>query len=135
MNATSRKSVTRRIARTLTAVLALPQQALFALLNGAAIQRMLNTGDLIRTGDYLTAMGGGDLRDGYQSWYGRAVAKAYRIANRRNPLKAWVQHRTTGRWIRVNVFAPGDPALLIGLRTYGRTAHLVPVSATFTEAA
>jgi hypothetical protein len=135
MNATQRKSLARQIQSTLTRVMALPKAALFHLLNGAAIQRLLGSGDLIRTGDYLIQMGGGDLRDGYQSWYGRAVVKAYRQANHREPLRAWVQHRTTGRWIHVYVYCPGDPALLAGLASYSRTAHLVPAGATFAEAA
>ena len=135
MNATARRSIVRRAAAVYAAVTRLPKAALFHLLNGAAIQRLLDSGDLIRTGDYLIQMGGGDLRDGYQSWYGRAVVKAYRQANHREPLRAWVQHRTTGRWIHVNAYCPGDPALLAGLASYSRTAPLVPAGATFAEAA
>ncbi len=135
MNATARRSIVRRAAAVYAAVTRLPKAALFHLLNGAALQRLLNSGDLIRTGDYLIQMGGGDLRDGYQSWYGRNVAKAYRQANRREPLKAWVQHRTTGRWIHVSVYCPGDPALLAGLASYAQTKHLVPAGAQYSEAA
>lgn len=136
MNATARRSVTRRIATTLTAVLALPKTALFRLLNGAEIQRMLDQGDLITVNTVLDGLGVGvDFKDGYRSWTGRHIAQAYRVANQRQPLKAWVQHRTTGRWIFVYCYTPGDESITAGLRMYSRTAHLVPVSATFSEAA
>lgn len=135
MNATARKSITRRITATLASVLALPTTALFRLLNGAAIQRMLDQGDLVTVNTVLDGLGGSDLKDGYKSWAGRHIAQAYRVANQRQPLRAWVQHRTSGRWIHVFVYAPGDEAITAGLRMYGRTAHLVPVSASYQAAA
>lgn len=93
----------------------------------------VEAGRLIRTGDFLQRVGGSDLPDGQQSWYGRHVAKAYRAATGSEPLKVWAQHRTTGRWIHVAVYNPIDPALYTGLRTYKATRHLLP--ALFTEAA
>lgn len=85
----------------------------------------VETGRLIRTGDFLNRVGGGDLPDGQQSWFGRHVAKAYRKATGTEPLKVWAQHRTTGRWIHVYVYGPIDPALYAGLRSYKATRHLL----------
>lgn len=93
----------------------------------------VTTGRLIKTGDFLARIGGSDLPDGKQSWFGRHVAKAYRAATGREPLKVWAQHRTTGRWIHVNVFGAIDEALYAGLRTYKGTQHLLRTS--YTEAA
>lgn len=93
----------------------------------------VDAGRLVRTGDFLARVGGGDLPDGQQSWYGRHVAKAYRKAHGCEPLKVWAQHRTTGRWIHVAVYGPIDPALYAGLRSYKATRHLLP--ALFAEAA
>jgi hypothetical protein len=91
-------------------------------------------GQLIRTGDMLERLGI-SLSDGQQSWYGRHVAKAYRAQHDgQDAPKAWVRHRTTGRWIRVFVYSPTDPALLAGLRSYKATADLVS-QASFAEAA
>ncbi|MEU9670383.1 hypothetical protein AB0E25_33380 [Streptomyces bobili] len=89
------------------------------------VAALVDTGRLIRTGDFLARIGGGDLPDGQQSWFGRHTAKAYRAATGAEPLKVWAQHRTTGRWIHVNVFNPIDPALYAGLRTYKATQHLL----------
>lgn len=89
------------------------------------IAAAVEAGRLIRTGDFLARVGGSDLPDGQQSWYGRHCAKAYRAATGREPLKVWTQHRTTGRWIHVNVFGAIDPALYAGLRTYKATQHLL----------
>lgn len=90
-------------------------------------------GRLIRTGDFLARVGGGNLPDGQQSWFGRHTAKAYRAATGTEPLKVWAQHRTTGRWIHVNVFGPIDDALYTALHSYKGTRHLL--AANFTEAA
>jgi len=76
-------------------------------------------GRLIRTGDFLQRIGGSDLPDGQQSWYGRHVAKAYRAATGSEPLRVWAQHRTTGRWIHVFVYGAIDDALYAGLRVRG----------------
>ena len=127
MNATARKSITRRIAATLAHVMALPKTALFHLLNGAAIQQMLDMGDLVTVNTVLDSYGvGADFKDGYRSWTGRHIAAMYRLANHREPIRAWVQHRTTGRWIHVYAYCPGDESISAGLRAYSRTAHLVP---------
>lgn len=83
------------------------------------------TGRLIRTGDFLARVGGSDLPDGQQSWYGRHVAKAYRKATGTEPLRVWAQHRTTGRWVHVMVYGPIDPALYAGLHSYKATRHLL----------
>lgn len=82
-------------------------------------------GRLIRTGDFLDRVGGDDLKDGQKSWYGRHVAKAYRAARGTEALRVWTQHRTTGKWIHVFVYAPVDSALLAGLASYKGTRHLV----------
>jgi hypothetical protein len=88
------------------------------------IVQLLETGRLVRTGDVLDRLGAGDLRDGYQSWYGRHVAKAYRAATGAEPIRCWVRHRTTGRWVHVAVYNPFDLALYIGLASYKQTQHL-----------
>lgn len=138
MNATARKSITRRITRTLASVMALPTDALYALLNGTAIQQILNTGDLVTVNTILDGLGvGDDFKDGFRAWAGRHIAQAYRVANHGAPIRAWVRHRTTGRWIHVFVYCPGDTAITAGLRTYSRTAHLVttPARAAYSEVA
>lgn len=91
------------------------------------------TGRLIRTSDFLNRIGGHDLPDGKQSWYGRHVKKAYVTATGHAPLRVWAQHRTTGKWIHVHVYGPIDDALYAGLRSYKGTQHLL--AATYTEAA
>ncbi|MDX2759112.1 hypothetical protein [Streptomyces europaeiscabiei] len=85
----------------------------------------VEAGRLVRTGDFLDRIGGGDLKDGQKAWFGRHVAKAYRAANGTEPLKVWAQHRTTGRWIHVNVFGVVDDALYAGLFSYKGTQHLL----------
>jgi len=91
------------------------------------------TGRLVRTGDFLNRIGGSDLPDGQQSWYGRHVKKAYRAQHGGDPLKVWAQHRTTGKWIHVHVYFPLDEALYAGLRSYKGTRHLL--RASYSEAA
>lgn len=83
------------------------------------------TGRLVKTGDFLDRIGGGDLPDGQRSWFGRHVAKAYRAANGGDTVRVWSQHRTTGKWIHVLVYGPIDSALYAGLRTYKGTQHLL----------
>ena len=97
------------------------------------IATLVDTGRLIRTGDFLQRIGGSDLPDGQQSWYGRHVAKAYRAATGSEPLRVWAQHRTTGRWIHVFVYGAIDDALYAGLRTYKGTRHLL--ASSYAEAA
>ncbi|WP_060888047.1 hypothetical protein [Streptomyces caniscabiei] len=89
------------------------------------IAAAVEAGRLIRTGDFLQRVGGGDLKDGVQSWYGRHVAKAYRAATGSEPLRVWAQHRTTGHWVHVMVYGPIDEALYTGLHSYKGTRHLL----------
>jgi hypothetical protein len=105
----------------------------YATLNGR-LQAQLTRGAIIRTGDILTALGLGDLPDGKQSWYGRHAAKAYRTARGTDPRRAWVQHRTTARWITVYVYSPTDPALTTALYSYKATREAL-AAADYTEAA
>lgn len=93
----------------------------------------VEAGRLIRAGDFLQRIGGGDLPDGQQSWYGRHCAKAYRAANGGEPVKVWAQHRTSGRWVHVFVYGPIDDALYTALTTYKATRNLL--AANLTEAA
>ncbi|MGA5820892.1 hypothetical protein ACPC54_23865 [Kitasatospora sp. NPDC094028] len=115
------------IRRVITIVRGLGEDIRYATLNG-------DLRGAIRTGDMLDRLGI-TLPDGQASWYGRHVAKAYRAANDgQDAPKAWVRHRTTGRWIRVHVYAPTNPALLAGLRSYKATAGLIS-QALFAECA
>ena len=127
MNATVR-SITRshRAARTQIKALA------YRTLSGIVAVHV-DQGRLIRTGDFLDRVGGGDLPDGQKSWFGRHVAKAYRTANGAEPVKVWAQHRTTGKWIHVNVLGPIDQSLYTALQTYKATRHLL--AANYAEAA
>lgn len=97
------------------------------------IATLVDHGILIRTGDFLNRIGGSDLPDGQQAWYGRHAKKAYIAATGAEPLRVWTQHRTTGRWIHVHVYGPIDPALYAALRTYKATRHLL--AGTYAEAA
>lgn len=128
MNATARRSITRQVTALLGRVMQLPTDVLFRLLNGAQVQQMLDLGQLVTVNGVLDQLGvEPEFKDGYRSWAGRHIASCYRLNNQRNPLKAWVRHRTTGRWIHAHVYVPGDVAIEQGLRSYNRTAHLVPV--------
>jgi hypothetical protein len=93
----------------------------------------VENGRLIRTGDFLDRIGGGDLPDGQQSWFGRHVAKAYRATHGGDPIRVWTQHRTTGKWIHVFVYGVIDDALYTALTTYKATRHLL--AGTYAEAA
>lgn len=97
------------------------------------IAALVESGRLVRTGDFLDRVGGSDLPDGQKSWFGRHVAKAYRAVTGRDALKVWAQHRTTGKWIHVHVYGPIDEVLYIGLRSYKGTQHLL--ASTYAEAA
>ncbi|MEV7770480.1 hypothetical protein [Kitasatospora sp. NPDC086791] len=118
------------IHRTITAIRNAAQIAIdtaYAILDG-------DLRGAIRTGDMLDRLGI-QLPDGQASWYGRHVAKAYRAAhNGQDAPRAWVRHRTTGRWIHPFVYAANDPALIEGLFSYKATAGLIS-QASFTEAA
>lgn len=89
------------------------------------VAALVETGRLVRTGDFLKRIGGGDLPDGQQSWFGRHAKKAYIAANGTEPLKVWARHRTTGKFIHVHVYNPIDEALYTGLQTYKATRHLL----------
>jgi hypothetical protein len=116
--ATRTRRNTHRAARTVT-------KALAYRCRSGLIAAAVENGRLIRTGDLLDRLGADDLKDGQRSWFGRHVAKAYRAANHgADAVRVWAQHRTTGRWIEVYVYAPADPALYVGLTTYKATSHL-----------
>ncbi|MEH0586211.1 hypothetical protein QA942_19825 [Streptomyces sp. B21-106] len=83
------------------------------------------TGRLITVGTFLDRIGGADLPDGKRSWFGRHAKAAHVEATGATPVMVWAQHRTTGRWIHVNVFGPIDDALYAGLRSYKGTQHLL----------
>ena len=95
---------------------------------------LVDQGRLVRTGDVLDRFGGGDLPDGVQSWFGRHVVKAYRKTHGGDPVRVWARHRTTGRFVHVNVYNPADPALLAGLHSYKATRHLADRAAYHTAA-
>lgn len=122
----------RTIRRSHTAALDAAKALAYRTLSGL-IATLVDQGRLIRTGDVLDRLGA-DLPDGQASWYGRHAVKAYRKREGAEPLKVWAQHRTTGRYVHVYVYAPNDPALYEALRTYKATRHLT-TQAQFTEAA
>ena len=115
----------------------MPKALRYRALSGQIILAV-EAGALVRTGDILDRLGASDLKDGYQSWYGRHVKKAYVAATGSEPVRCWVQHRTTGKWIHVHVYSPFDIALYIGLVTYKQTKHLAQPAffqAAYMEAA
>ena len=97
------------------------------------VAALVETGRLVRTGDFLERVGGGDLKDGQKAWFGRHVAKAYRAVHGGEPLKVWAQHRTTGKWIHVYAYGVVDEALYEGLFSYRGTQHLL--ASNYAEAA
>jgi hypothetical protein len=126
-------AATRTRRNTLRAAATTAKALGYRTLSGV-IAVLVDAGQLIRTSDMLDRVGGADLPDGQQSWYGRHVAKAYRAQHGGDPIRVWAQHRTTGKWIHVYVYNPADPALLAGLRSYKATRHLAD-QALYTEAA
>ncbi|MFI0914188.1 hypothetical protein [Streptomyces abikoensis] len=113
-------AIRRTIAAARTATKSLGYRAL-----SGRIAHLVDTGVLIRTGDLLDRLGA-ELPDGQRSWYGRHVAKAYRAAHLgADAIRVWAQHRTTGHWIHVHVYAPTDPVLVTALGTYKATRSLV----------
>ncbi|MFE7237202.1 hypothetical protein [Streptomyces sp. NPDC057580] len=117
-------NVSRLIRRLHTAARTTSKALGYRVLSGQ-IAADVENGRLIRTGDLLQRLGA-DLPDGQASWYGRHAAKAYRANHLgADPVRVWAQHRTTGKWIHVNVFAPTDSALYVALQTYKATRHLV----------
>lgn len=121
------RSRTKAAARTAS-------KALYYRAVSGIVAVLVDAGRLVRTGDVLDRFGGGDLPDGQQSWYGRHVVKAYRKVHGGDPVRVWARHRTSGRWVHVNVYAPADPALLAGLHNYKATRHLAD-RALYSEAA
>ncbi|MEU9323210.1 hypothetical protein AB0D91_05260 [Streptomyces canus] len=119
MNAAAR---TRR--NTLHAAARTPKALAYRTLSGL-VAAAVEAGKLIRTGDFLHRIGGADLPDGQQAWFGRHCAKAYRAATGTEPLKVWAKHRTTGRYVHVYVYNPADDALYTALHTYKGTRHLL----------
>lgn len=118
-------NATRRTIRRTHAAAAHTAKALAYRTLSGIIATWVDEGRLIRTGDILDRLGA-DLPDGQRSWYGRHVAKAYRTANDgADAIKVWAQHRTTGKWIHVHVYAPIDPALFEALHTYKATRGIV----------
>ncbi|HEY6117124.1 MAG TPA: hypothetical protein VI172_14325 [Candidatus Dormibacteraeota bacterium] len=117
-------AATRTRRNTLHAAASTTRALAYRTLSGL-VAVAVDTGHLIRTGDFLQRVGGGDLPDGVQSWFGRHCAKAYRKATGSEPLRVWARHRTTGRWVHVMVYGPIDPALYAGLRSYKATRHLL----------
>ncbi|WP_406145027.1 hypothetical protein [Streptomyces anulatus] len=128
----TRRATLRAIAATHRAARHMTKALKYRCLSGL-IAVAVDAGTLIKTGDMLDRLGADDLKDGFKSWYGRHVKKAYIAANGQPPVMVWAQHRTTGRWIHVAAYQPLDQALFIGLATYKQTRHLV--QADFTEAA
>ncbi|WP_367134484.1 MULTISPECIES: hypothetical protein [Streptomyces] len=113
-------AIRRTIAAARTAAKALGYRTL-----SGRIAHLVDTGRLVRTGDLLDRLGADHLLDGLRSWYGRHVAKAYRATHLgADAIKVWAQHRTTGKWIHVHVYAPTDPALITALGTYSATRDL-----------
>jgi hypothetical protein len=127
MNARTRTR--RNTLRTATATSrALGYRTLSGLIAAA-----VEAGRLIKTGDFLERIGGGDLPDGKQAWFGRHAKKAYIAANGTEPVRVWAQHRTTGRWIHVHAYGVVDDALYAGLYSYKGTQHLL--ASNYSEAA
>jgi hypothetical protein len=123
--------------RTKVAARTAPKALRYRAISGN-IAVLVDAGHLVRTGDILDRLGAGDLRDGYQSWYGRHVKKAHIAANGTEPVRVWARHHTNGKWIHVHVYSPFDIALYIGLATYKQTAFLAQPAffqAAYTEAA
>lgn len=117
-------AATRTRRNTLHTAVATSKYLAYRTLSGL-IAAAVEAGRLIRTGDFLARIGGSNLPDGQQSWFGRHVAKAYRAATGREPLRVWAQHRTTSRWVHVMVYGPIDEALYAGLTSYKGTRHLL----------
>lgn len=111
------------VRRTITAARTATKALGYRTLSGR-IAALVEAGHLVRTGDILDRLGADHLLDGHRAWYGRHVAKAYRATHGGDAIKVWDQHRTTGRWIHVHVYAPTDPALYTALGTYKATRHL-----------
>jgi hypothetical protein len=125
---------TAKIRRRTQAAARTASKALAYRTRSGDIAVLVDSGRLVRTGDFLDRIDGSDLPDGKKSWFGKYVAKAYRAQHGGDAIRVWARHRTTGKWIQVLVYAPADPALFTGLRNYKATQHLAD-RALFTEAA
>ena len=112
-----------QLRRTHTAAQRVTKALAYRARNGL-LAAQLEAGQLVRTGDILNRLGADDLKDGFKSWYGRHVKKAYIAATGADPVRVWVQHRTTGKWIHVHAYSPFDMALYVGLVSYKQTKHL-----------
>ena len=108
-------------------------KALYYRAISGTIAVLVDNGHLIRTGDFLNRIGGGDHPHGQQSVLRPHPQKADQDPHGAHPKKVWAQHRTTGRWIHVHVYGPIDEALYVGLHSYKGTRHLL--ASTFAEAA
>jgi hypothetical protein len=117
-------AATRTRRNTLRTALHTSRALYYRTLSGL-IAAAVETGRLVRTGDFLDRIGGGDLKDGQKAWFGRHVAKAYRKATGTEPVRVWAQHRTTGKWIHVYAYGVVDDALYEGLFSYKGTQHLL----------
>lgn len=122
---TARRNTLRAATRT--------SYALYYRTLSGLIAAAVEAGRLIKTGDFLERIGGGELKDGVKSWFGRHAKKAYIAANGTEPVRVWAQHRTTGHWIHVHAYGPIDEALYEGLFTYKGTQHLL--ASNYSEAA
>jgi hypothetical protein len=122
----------RAIRRSIRAALNAGRALGYTTLSGR-IAADVAAGRLILVRDFLDRVGGGDLPDGQQSWFGRHAKKAFVAATGRAPLMVWARHRTTGRWIHVAAYSPLDPALYAALRSYKGTRHLL--ASDYAEAA
>jgi hypothetical protein len=125
-------AATRTRRNTLHAATATAKALGYRTLSGI-IAAHVETGRLIRTGDFLDRIGGSDLKDGQKAWFGRHVAKAYRAQHGGDTVKVWTQHRTTGKWIHVYAYGVVDDALYEGLYSYKGTQHLL--ASRYAEAA
>lgn len=119
-----RRAATRTRRNTLRTAATTSRALGYRALSGI-IAAHVEAGRLVRTGDFLDRIGGGDLKDGVQSWFGRHAKKAYIAANGAAPLKVWARHRTTGKFIHVHVYNPIDPALYEATASYKGTQHLL----------
>jgi hypothetical protein len=122
----------RAIRRSIRAAMRTTRPLRYTTLSGL-IAADIAAGRLILVRDFLDRVGGADLPDGQQSWFGRHAKRAFIAATGRTPLMVWARHRTTGRWIHVAAYTPLDLALYTALRSYAGTRHLL--AGTYAEAA
>ena len=123
MNATAR-TATRRMLTALRNAVQLTRTARHHLLNGA-LQRLLDTGNLVQASDYLRRLGLDDaeLRS-FRSWHGRYTKAAYKKATGgADPITAWVD--IDGYFRRVAVYLPNDRAFAAGVKAYKRLSALL----------